>query len=63
LSLELARYPDECLEYVLVHEMVHLHERGHNARFWALVEGFMPDWRERRDRLRRFAPLPNGWDH
>jgi len=48
LNLDLIRYPQACLEYVLVHEMVHLLERGHNARFYGLMDRFMPDWRGRR---------------
>lgn len=51
LNLELAKRPPECLEYVLVHEMVHLLERRHNARFHAFMDRFLPDWRERRKRL------------
>ena len=46
LNLELAKKPLVCLEYVLVHELTHLHERLHNRRFWSLVEKFMPTWRE-----------------
>ena len=52
ISLELVRYPLECLEYVLVHELVHLHEPSHNARFHRLVEAVLPDWKERRRKLR-----------
>ncbi len=51
LNLELIRMPAGCIEYVLVHELVHLRERYHNARFHALVAEAMPDWREHRDRL------------
>lgn len=51
LNLALARKPRECLEYVVVHEMVHLLERLHNARFHAYMDRFMPDWRVRRARL------------
>ena len=47
LNLELAKKPPECLEYILVHELVHLHERHHNERFRKLLEGVMPDWRAR----------------
>nr|WP_154223486.1 SprT family zinc-dependent metalloprotease [Marinicella rhabdoformis] len=47
LSLSLAQYPVSCVEYIVVHEMTHLHERLHNKRFHALMDGFMPDWRER----------------
>jgi predicted metal-dependent hydrolase len=46
LNLELAKKPLECIEYVLVHELTHLHERLHNRRFWTLLEKFMPAWRE-----------------
>ena len=56
LNLELIKKPTSCLEYVLVHEMVHLLERKHNARFQALMDRFMPQWRMHRDELNR-APL------
>jgi predicted metal-dependent hydrolase len=52
LSLELARRPIACLEYVVVHEMVHLLERGHNRRFYAFMDQFLPDWRSARAELR-----------
>jgi len=52
LNLELARKPPECLEYVVVHEMVHLLERGHNSRFYAYMDRFLPAWREARSVLR-----------
>ncbi|WP_205703430.1 M48 family metallopeptidase [Hymenobacter radiodurans] len=45
LNLELIKRPPLCLEYVVVHELVHLHERYHNARFWGFMDQFMPDWR------------------
>ena len=51
LSLELAKHPVECLEYVVVHEMVHLLERRHNARFKSLMDKFLPDWRDRQRTL------------
>jgi predicted metal-dependent hydrolase len=53
LSLELAKQPLRCLEYVLVHELVHLLEPSHNSRFWGLVGQFLPDWKPRRDELNR----------
>jgi predicted metal-dependent hydrolase len=56
LNLELAKKPPACLEFILVHEMVHLLERYHNERFRALMEEFMPHWRLRRDELNA-APL------
>lgn len=51
LNLELMKRPLPCLEYVVVHELVHLHERLHNARFWGLMDQFMPDWRQHKDAL------------
>ncbi len=51
LSLELMKRSMCCLEYVLVHEMVHLLERYHNARFYALMDQFMPQWRSYRTLL------------
>ncbi|MFD8632366.1 M48 family metallopeptidase [Streptomyces sp. NPDC059533] len=53
---ELAKKHPECLEYVVVHEMVHYLERGHGSRFAQLMDSFLPDWRSRRDSLNA-APL------
>lgn len=52
INVRLALYPPECLEYVVVHELCHLLERGHGPRFKALMDAFMPDWRDRRAKLR-----------
>lgn len=52
INVRLALYPPECLEYVVVHELCHLLERGHGPRFQALMTHFMPDWKERRAKLR-----------
>ncbi|MFR1639341.1 MAG: M48 family metallopeptidase [Eggerthellaceae bacterium] len=52
INVRLALYPPECLEYVVVHELCHLLERGHGPRFKELMDAFMPDWRERRAKLR-----------
>lgn len=51
LNLELAKKPRQCLEYVLVHELVHLLERGHNARFYGFMDQFLPDWRLQEQQL------------
>jgi predicted metal-dependent hydrolase len=56
LNSELAKKPQECLEYVVVHEMIHLLEPSHNANFMSLMDNFMPQWRHFRDELNR-APL------
>jgi len=56
LNLELAKKSIHCLEYILIHEMVHLTERHHNDRFTMLMDQFMPNWRQCRDEL-NLAPL------
>ena len=56
LNTELGKKPRECLEYVLVHELLHLIEPSHNARFISLMDQHMPQWRHVRDELNR-APL------
>ena len=53
LNLELAKKPQVCLEYVLVHELTHLHERYHNARFKALLDSYLPNWRDTEALLNR----------
>lgn len=50
-NLELAKKPVQCLEYIVVHELVHLLERRHSERFTALMDGFMPNWRVCRETL------------
>lgn len=50
---ELAKKPVSCLEYVVVHEMIHLLERGHNSRFRQILDHVMPGWRARLDQLNR----------
>lgn len=56
LNLELAKKLPPCLEYVVVHELVHLLVRLHNAAFFAHLDRVLPNWRWRRDELNR-APL------
>jgi hypothetical protein len=51
LNLELAKKPIECLEYVLVHELVHLLERHHNERFQSYMDQYLPQWRQCREIL------------
>lgn len=46
LNLELAKRPYQCLEYVVVHEMVHLLERNHTPKFHAFMTQFLPNWKE-----------------
>jgi predicted metal-dependent hydrolase len=60
LNLELAKKPVQCLEYIIVHELVHLLERHHNDRFQKLMDQFMPQWRIHREKLN---PGPLGYDN
>lgn len=53
LNLELAKKPVECIEYIVVHELVHLIERNHNERFISLINEYMPKWKFYRDELNR----------
>jgi predicted metal-dependent hydrolase len=63
LNLELIKKPLQCLEYIIVHEMVHLLERHHNERFIAYMNRFMPLWQHYREELNR-EPLRNEtWDY
>lgn len=58
ISLELAQRNDTCLELIIVHELMHLLERGHSARFKALMDRYLPDWREREELLKRALDEP-----
>jgi predicted metal-dependent hydrolase len=63
INLELAKKPPACLEYILVHELVHLLERHHNEQFLELMNRFMPKWRLYREELNR-APLSHeSWSY
>jgi predicted metal-dependent hydrolase len=63
LNLELIKKSPATLEYVLVHELCHFHERHHTVRFRHLMDNFMPNWRTRRDELNA-APLAHeDWNY
>lgn len=51
INLQLAKKPLECLEYVVIHELVHLLEKNHTHRFHALVGEYCPTWREAKKML------------
>ena len=63
LNLELAKKPTRCLEYIVVHEMVHLLERHHNDKFTAYMDQFMPQWRSYRDELNQFILNHADWSY
>jgi len=62
LNLELAKKPEPCLEYVLVHELTHLDERLHTDRFVALMDRHLPDWRRYRRALNAEPLAHEPWD-
>lgn len=57
-NLELARVPRSCIEYVVVHELVHLRVTNHSKVFEAILTHFLPQWRQRRKELNHFIALP-----
>jgi len=63
LNTELAKKPRECLEYIVVHELVHLLEPTHNARFVALMDRFMPKWQFYRAVLNRLPVRHEDWNY
>ena len=58
LNLELAKKPLECLEYIVVHEMIHLIEQKHNDKFTALLNQYYPQWKSIKAQLNRL-PIGN----
>ena len=63
LNLELAKKPKACLEYILVHELVHLLEPTHNERFVALMDQYLPAWRSHRDLLNSLPLAHHDWSY
>ncbi len=61
LNTDLARKPRQCLEYIVVHELMHLLEPTHNARFLALMDHHFPQWPEHRDLLNRLPVRHEDW--
>ena len=63
LNTELAKKPPECLEYILVHELVHLLEPTHNARFAGLMDLYLPHWQHLRRQLNELPVRHEDWTH
>ena len=63
INLELAKKSIQCLEYIVVHEMVHLLERKHNDNFTELMNKFMPQWRMYREELNGSALRHEDWSY
>ena len=63
LNTELARKPPECLEYIVAHELAHLIEPSHNARFQAVMDSHLPNWRQLKNALNRLPVRHEDWDY
>ena len=63
LNLELAKKPEACLEYIVVHELLHLLERHHNAHFTGLMDQHVPHWRQSRQLLNAGVLGHERWDY
>ena len=62
-NTELAKKPPECLEYVVVHELIHMLEPSHNGRFVALMDRFIPQWKFYREELNRLPVSHADWKY
>jgi predicted metal-dependent hydrolase len=56
INWRIVQAPAALIDYVLVHELVHLEHRAHGRAFWEAVAAWMPDFEERRRRLRELGP-------
>lgn len=63
LNTDLAKKPPECLEYILVHELVHLLEPRHSERFVALMDLYLPHWQHLRRQLNRLPVRHESWEY
>ena len=63
LNTDLAKKPRECLEYILVHELLHIIEPTHNARFQFLLQQYMPKWQSYRQTLNRLPVRHESWEY
>jgi predicted metal-dependent hydrolase len=63
LNTDLAKKPPECLEYIVVHELVHLLEPTHNERFVALMDLYLPHWRHLRKQLNSLPVRHEEWSY
>jgi predicted metal-dependent hydrolase len=63
INLELAKKPIDCLEYIVVHEMVHFFERNHNSRFVSLMDNYLPNWKELKVELNKLPVSHIDWGY
>ena len=63
INLELAKKPLHCLEYIMVHEITHLIEKNHTAKFRMTLDSFMPQWTQYKEELNKSALGYSKWGH
>jgi len=63
LNLELAKKPEQCLEYIIMHEMVHLLERHHNDRFLYYMDTHLPNWKQLKTELNELPVSHASWEY
>ena len=63
INLELAKKPVHCLEYIIIHEMIHLLERNHNERFIDLIDKYLPNWRQLKTELNKLPVSHSDWKY
>jgi len=63
LNFELAKKPLDCIEYIVVHEMVHLKERNHNEKFVSYMNHFLPEWKQVKAELNRLPVSHGDWGY
>jgi predicted metal-dependent hydrolase len=63
LNLELAKKPIHCLEYIIVHEMVHLLERHHNEKFLYYMDAYLPNWKQLKTELNKLPVSHADWSY
>ena len=59
-SFRLMRFPNDAIDYVVVHELAHLVEMNHSQKFWDIVASVFPDYKDRRKLLRQSDNLSEG---
>jgi hypothetical protein len=62
-NLKLAQKPKSCIEYIIVHELVHLIESTHNNRFVQYMDQYLPNWKHRKEKLNRQILTHEEWEY
>ena len=63
INLELAKKPERCLEYIIVHEMIHFRERHHKDKFLFYMDKYLPNWKKLRTELNKFPASHADWNY